>query len=59
MTDTHFWSGWPGAFCLDCGLDDPTEYCVANHDDNCERPECRAGECPAPGTWRIDDLGRS
>jgi len=22
---THRWSGWPGAWCLDCGQEDPRE----------------------------------
>ena len=25
----HNWSGWPGAFCLKCGREDPTERAVA------------------------------
>lgn len=25
----HRWSGWPGAFCLDCGSDDPMENALA------------------------------
>jgi hypothetical protein len=25
----HRWSGWPGAFCLDCGIDDPIEEALA------------------------------
>ena len=24
----HRWSGWPGAFCLVCGIDDPDEWCI-------------------------------
>lgn len=27
---THRWSGWPGAWCLDCGCDDPNEMALAN-----------------------------
>ena len=23
------WSGWPGAYCLDCGADDPQELAIA------------------------------
>ena len=26
---THRWSGWPGAWCLDCGTSDPYEECVS------------------------------
>lgn len=29
----HRWSGWPGAWCLDCGIEDPNEVCIATHDD--------------------------
>jgi hypothetical protein len=28
MTD-HRWSGWPGAYCLDCGCGDPFEVALA------------------------------
>ena len=28
----HRWSGWPGAWCLDCGISDPYEDCLASHD---------------------------
>jgi hypothetical protein len=27
----HRWSGWPGAYCLDCGAEDAVERCVADH----------------------------
>lgn len=27
----HHWSGWPGAFCLDCGAEDPWEIAVGNN----------------------------
>lgn len=26
----HRWSGWPGAWCLDCGRDDPYETAIAD-----------------------------
>ena len=25
----HRWSGWPGAYCLDCGSEDPSENAMA------------------------------
>lgn len=25
----HWWSGWPGAFCLGCFVEDPNEICVS------------------------------
>jgi len=27
----HHWSGWPGAFCLDCGTEDPMEIAIATN----------------------------
>ncbi len=26
---SHRWSGWPGAWCLDCGCEDPREAALA------------------------------
>lgn len=31
MTE-HRWSGWPGAWCLDCGIADPREECLIECD---------------------------
>jgi hypothetical protein len=28
----HRWSGWPGAYCLDCGANDPLEAAPSCHD---------------------------
>lgn len=28
----HRWSGWPGAYCLDCGCEDPFEATLAEGD---------------------------
>lgn len=28
----HRWSGWPGAWCLDCGREDPMEIALGNGD---------------------------
>lgn len=39
---THRWSGWPGAICLDCGIEDPTECCLAENCDYALRCECGA-----------------
>lgn len=55
---SHRWSGWPGAWCLDCGYWDPLEACLAVHD--LEPPEfCPTGEhipapCKEPGSRRHD-----
>jgi len=48
----HRWSGWPGAWCFDCGSEDKTEICLADHDIilYCQNghwlPECPEG-CPS------------
>jgi hypothetical protein len=26
---SHRWSGWPGAWCLECHAEDPNELCLA------------------------------
>jgi hypothetical protein len=26
----HWWSGWPGAYCMGCFSDDPAEQCLAD-----------------------------
>lgn len=55
----HRWSGWPGAWCLDCGIEDPSETCIATN------PECACANqsgpcqvvcppCPGPGTGSFD-----
>lgn len=31
----HWWSGWPGAFCMKCGSSDPMGQCLA---DSCHCP---------------------
>lgn len=65
----HRWSGWPGAWCLDCGVEDAGEICITDHDvlEFCveghnlctEHPtrqcdEHRNGPCPEPGSHRHD-----
>jgi hypothetical protein len=61
--NAHRWSGWPGAFCLNCHAEDPYERCLA---DDCDSPghcicasmgdiagPCRVipEPCPAPGHY--------
>lgn len=55
----HRWSGWPGAWCLDCGAEDPREIALA--DGRCDengiatitQAEYEAMmECPEPGSNR-------
>ena len=37
----HRWSGWPGAWCLDCGISDPIEQCVADGDADAYCTACK------------------
>ena len=30
MMTAHRWSGWPGAWCLDCGTEDRRELAIAD-----------------------------
>jgi hypothetical protein len=61
----HRWSGWPGAWCLDCGCEDPHEIALAEGtaievlDDSdmgfhYEFPniDSKQLECPEPGSNR-------
>lgn len=46
----HRWSGWPGAWCLDCGIEDQREICLADHDHSliCINDHVGCTTCP-PG----------
>jgi len=46
----HNWSGWPGAWCLDCGQEDPDELVEAGSKED-EVITLRR-ECPEPGSNR-------
>ena len=65
----HRWSGWPGAWCLDCGIEDPNEIALADgnlifadpgdedqrcHIDPAKRHLYGSDECPEPGSKRND-----
>lgn len=57
----HRWSGWPGAWCLDCGIEDQMEACIANHSHGPPYDEmgvsvdlCQNPPCPEPGSRRFD-----
>lgn len=61
----HRWSGWPGAWCLDCGIGDPLEQALADGFgfDDLGNPtvlpsQYSAGSCPEPGSRRHDPYGR-
>jgi hypothetical protein len=51
----HRWSGWPGAWCLDCGLPDPVELGLAGNMIDENFPE----DCREPGSKRNDPYARS
>jgi len=64
MTE-HRWSGWPGAWCLDCGCEDPHEIALADGnyievaDDSemgfhFEFPNVVSVPCPEPGSNRFN-----
>ena len=53
----HWWSGWPGAFCMKCGAENAVEIAIADnwydpYDDKWDTPEHKAeaeardGKCP-------------
>ena len=62
----HRWSGWPGAWCLDCGAEDRTEAALADGafdiDEN-DLPVLHAGyengPCLEPGSKRHDPYART
>lgn len=67
----HRWSGWPGAWCLDCGCDDPQELALADGlefgDDTAANFALLVAQypghpglenCKEPGSKRHDPYGR-
>lgn len=53
----HRWSGWPGAWCLDCGCEDPREIALAlgQYDDNgLVTVDPQLLICSEPGSGRFD-----
>lgn len=66
----HRWSGWPGAWCLDCGAPDARETCIADHPQAFGAPEtpdnpfgmadhCENRPCPEPGSNRHNPYSRA
>lgn len=61
----HRWSGWPGAWCLDCGCDDPIEIAMATGDfEEDEKGGALVVKvppekliCPEPGSNRHNPYG--
>lgn len=62
----HRWSGWPGAWCLDCGIEDPLEQALADNQLTDEgrfvspsaRKKYRCLPCPSPGSKQFDPYAR-
>jgi hypothetical protein len=64
----HRWSGWPGAWCLDCGCGDPVEMALADgvdpdpnfHSELAARYPNHPGliACTEPDSRRCDPYGR-
>jgi hypothetical protein len=49
----HRWSGWPGAWCLDCGVADPFEEAISNPDITRLTKDIFKDfprDCPCPGS---------
>ena len=44
----HNWSGWPGAWCLDCGCEDTMDLYVCNRPIPENHPALRP--CPCSGS---------
>jgi len=42
--EQHHWSGWPGAYCLHCGAEDPIEIALADNTYD-----------PVSGVWESAD----
>ena len=66
MEMEHRWSGWPGAYCPDCGMEDPYEIALAEG-NYIEVPDSSAPlgfhfefpniinvKCPCPGSGDFD-----
>lgn len=57
----HRWSGWPGAWCLDCGQDCKLEFLEENGGDyksDAEELKHLTDECPEPGSQRHDPYAK-
>ena len=62
----HRWSGWPGAWCLDCGVEDADELAIAGPPEEVHHrysdlthtaqpcAGCSNGPCPKPGAGLHD-----
>jgi hypothetical protein len=49
MVNEHRWYGWPGAFCMKCGCEDPYEIALADNNILYEFPDGRIQKDPYEG----------
>ena len=70
---SHRWSGWPGAWCLDCGDEDVFEHAMFCHECHlpygpedthqetrlCTVHAATLRECPEPGSRRHDPYAKA
>lgn len=64
----HRWSGWPGAYCLDCGMEDQQEIAMADgilephtqqwSDEERYQKYLATVHCPEPNSKRFDPYNR-
>jgi hypothetical protein len=47
----HWWNGWPGAYCMKCGAEDPSEYAVAHYPIDYETGEIKFPDQAAYDEW--------
>lgn len=60
MHDTHRWSGWPGAWCLDCGIEDPVEIALADRSTwEVEEVFVNVPKCKEPGSNRHNPYAKN
>lgn len=50
--ETHNWSGKFNRFCVDCGIEDVTEFCIVEHPRHCTT--CVNPPCSMKGSNRYN-----
>ena len=50
----HHWSGWPGAYCLDCHAEEPNEICMGGCKCPCHDEFWAAYAAYEAGTQALD-----
>lgn len=54
LVGDHWWSGWPGAYCMKCGAEDPLEICLA---DGCACVKCGEAMTPDDTDFKCECCG--